>query len=92
MNKKHYRHLSYEQRCQIYALKKSGESQSSISQQLGVHKSTISRELKRNKGKRGYRYKQAQSYATERRHAASAVARKLTPDLLDLIEEKLCEH
>ena len=92
MTKKHYRHLSYEQRCQIYALKKSGESQSSISQQLGVHKSTISRELKRNKGKRGYRYKQAQSYATERRHAASAVARKLTPDLLDLLEEKLCEH
>jgi transposase, IS30 family len=34
---------------------------------IGVHKSTVSRELKRNRGGRGYRPQQAQSLALERR-------------------------
>ncbi|MEA3350554.1 MAG: helix-turn-helix domain-containing protein, partial [Chloroflexota bacterium] len=40
-----------EQRYQIYALLKSGQNKSDIAKVLGVDKSTISRELKRNRGK-----------------------------------------
>jgi IS30 family transposase len=38
-----------------------------ISEIVGVHKSTISRELTRNRGMRGYRPKQAHRFALERR-------------------------
>lgn len=62
-------HLGHALRCQIYALKKRNLSQSAIAQQLGVDQSTISRELKRNSGKRGYRYKQADMKARARRAA-----------------------
>ncbi|MCH8011826.1 MAG: hypothetical protein IIA61_07755, partial [Candidatus Marinimicrobia bacterium] len=32
---------------------------------IGVHKSTISREVKRNRGQRGYRHKQAHAKALD---------------------------
>ena len=57
---KGYHHLTYEQRCQLYALKKRSDSISVIAEEIGVHRSTIYRELERNRGERGYRYKQAQ--------------------------------
>ena len=47
------RHLTYEERCQIYALKKSGLSAGAIAVQQKRHRSTIYRELKRNRGGRG---------------------------------------
>ena len=56
---KRYTQLTREQRYQIYALKKAGHSQNKIALLVEVHKSTISRELKRNTGQRGYRPKQA---------------------------------
>nr|AUN37111.1 mobile element protein [uncultured bacterium] len=62
-----YRQLTQEQRYQISALLKAGFSQSHIAIELGVDKSTISRELKRNRGLRGYRPKQAQALALARR-------------------------
>ena len=52
-----YLHLTCEQRCQIYALLQSGHSQAHIARQIGVDPSTISRELVRNTGARGYRFK-----------------------------------
>jgi IS30 family transposase len=55
-----YRQLTREQRYQIYALKQMGHTQTAIATCLGVNKSTISRELRRNSGRRGYRPKQAQ--------------------------------
>jgi IS30 family transposase len=48
-------------------LKKAGHMQVDIAQLIGVHKSTISREVSRNKGQRGYRPKQAHCLALERR-------------------------
>ena len=60
---KHYKQLTYEQRCQIEALKKSGHSQRHIGRVVGVDQGTISRELRRNTGQRGYRHKQAQRSA-----------------------------
>ncbi len=55
-----------------------------------MSKSTISREIKRNSGLRGYRYKQAQKKAVERRQDASKSI-KMTDDIIALIDEKLSE-
>ena len=60
-----YTQLVHEQRYQIYALMKAEHNQTEIAEILGVHKSTISRELRRNCGLRGYRPKQAHSIAME---------------------------
>src|ERR1700694_4576840 len=87
-----YLHLTYEQRCQIYALLQSGDSQAYIARQIGVDRSTISRELVRNTGARGYRFKQAHDKASRRRQEASDQPRKMTPDVVELIEEKLTQE
>ena len=84
-----YHHLTQDERCQIWGLKKSGLSQRDIGRELGRHHTTIRREMQRNSGGRGYRYKQAHNKATERRHRASSVPRKMTPALWQLVEEKL---
>ena len=47
---KGYHHLTKEQRCQIYALKKRGDTVSCIAKELEVNKSTIWRELKKTQG------------------------------------------
>lgn len=62
-----YTQLTQEQRYHIYYLKKTGSTQSMIANDIGVHKSTISRELSRNRGGRGYRPKQAQESALTRK-------------------------
>ena len=62
-----YTQLTNEQRYQIYILMKAGHTQSQIATQIGVHKSTISRELRRNRGLKGYRPKQAHSLCLQRR-------------------------
>lgn len=61
-----YTHLTQEERYQIYALKRAGHGQSEIAGVLNRSPSTISRELRRNGGERGYRPKQAHSLARER--------------------------
>lgn len=64
---KTYTQLTSEQRYQISGLKKAGWKQTQIAVEVGVDKSTISRELKRNKGERGWRPLQAQRFRDERR-------------------------
>lgn len=64
---KDYKQLTREQRYQISGLKKAGLNQSQIADELVVHKSTISREFRRNKGRRGWHPKQAQELRDERR-------------------------
>jgi transposase, IS30 family len=64
-----YTQLTREQRYQIYALMKAGHSQAETAAILGVHKSTVSRELRRNRGRRGYRPALAQELAGARRRA-----------------------
>ena len=56
MSEKRYKHLTYEQRCQIYALLKINFSIRQIAADLNVAPSTISREILRNSGGSGYRY------------------------------------
>lgn len=61
-----YTHITREERYQIYALKKAGHKQNEIAKVLKRSESTISRELTRNCGRRGYRPKQAHSKSVER--------------------------
>ena len=61
-----YKHLSQVERYQIYALMKAGHDQTQIAKLLDRHKSTISRELSRNRGLKGYRPKQACATAAKR--------------------------
>jgi IS30 family transposase len=61
-----YQHLTQAQRYQIYALRKAQFNQTEIASELGVHKATVSREVRRGRGERGYRPKQAQELAVAR--------------------------
>jgi len=61
-----YSQLTRERRYQIYALKKAGQNQTQIALVIGCHKSTISRELRRNCGAKGYRPHQADEMAFDR--------------------------
>lgn len=67
---KKYDQLTQEQRYHIAALNKTGASQANMAFEIGVHKSTISRELRRNRGARGYSPKQAQTLSDDRRKTA----------------------
>ena len=61
-----YRRVTEFDRVKIYILLGENKSQSEIAEQVGFNKSTISRELKRNSGERGYRHKQAHEKAVAR--------------------------
>jgi transposase, IS30 family len=82
-----YRQLTQEQRYQIYALKKIGHTQTEIANCLEVSKSTFSRELHRNSGKRGYRPKQAQEKREQR--LKNKAKRRISVDDWSSIEAKL---
>ncbi len=83
-----YTQLTQEQRYQIYALRKAGFNQTVIAAELEVHKSTVTREIKRNTGQRGYRPQQAHQSALERRRKRAAKPR-INPALWPLVESKL---
>jgi len=93
-----YTQLSVENRHQIKALLDAGHNQSEIARTIGVHRSTISRELNRNvanadpEGK-GYQPESAQQL-TDQRHRDKPKHRRFTEDLKAqarrwLTEEKL---
>lgn len=84
-----YTQLTETERYQIYALMKLGHTQTEIAGVLDRCKSTISRELARNRGLRGYRPAQAQRLCRARR-AAKPRAR-LAPAVWDDVERLLRE-
>lgn len=67
-----YTQLTCHQRYHIYTFLKAGFCQTEIAEAIGVNKSTISRELRRNRGRKGYRPKQAQRFAHERQNKTQA--------------------
>ena len=92
--------LTQEQRYQIKAYLETGMYQKDIATKIGVHASTISKELKRNTGLRGYRPKQAQEKAEKRQRNAVKLI-KVTADSKIKIEqlikqelspEQVCEY
>jgi IS30 family transposase len=82
-----YTQLTQEQRYQISALLKTEHTQTKIATVIGVHKSTISRELRRNRGMRGYRPKQAHRFALKRRK--KSITRRITVETWSRIDDKL---
>jgi len=84
-----YHHLTYPERCQIFALKSSGESISQIAATLSVSRWTVYRELGRNQENAQYHYNRAHIQALKRRSKASNRHRKMTPEMVVLIEERL---
>ena len=92
---KKYKQLSLGQRYQIESLSKAGFPQTQIASLLGVHKSTICRELKRNTPKRGrtagqYIGEHAQQ-KTDLRHCSKPKRILLTEELKKRIAE-LMQH
>ncbi|AQQ70756.1 Transposase, IS30 family [Limihaloglobus sulfuriphilus] len=83
-----YKQLTEDDRIEIYAMKQAGNQQKQIAAALGVSPSTISRELARNTGLRGYRPKQAQQKALYRRMAARKAV-KMKPETIEYIESRL---
>jgi transposase, IS30 family len=79
-----YTQLTEGQRYQISVLLRNDFTKASIARQIGVHPSTIGRELCRNTGERGYRQKQAHEKALERRHHSEKQF-KMTGELTKII-------
>ena len=85
-----YKQLDILERQRIYFLRKQGFSLRKIAEDLSRSPSTISREVKRNSGGRGYRFAQAQRKARQRGTvAASSVPRKMTERMWSIVEKKL---
>jgi IS30 family transposase len=84
-----YTQLTQGQRYQIKALLDIGCKRNKIARQLGVDKSTISRELRRNRGQRGYRPKQAHEKALERRK--EKVQSNISAEIWQFVDVKLLQ-
>jgi transposase, IS30 family len=85
---KDYHQLTQGLRYQIAILNKAGKNQKDIAKLVNVSPSTICRELRRNTGKRGYRPKQAQTKADNRRQQA-AKPLKMTSEAIGLVDSKI---
>ena len=86
------KHLTKEQRYVIQTLHRRGISKKEIADELGVHKSTICRELKRNRTKRGkYNADVADTYANERKERF-AHNRKFTPFVKKTIDRYITQE
>lgn len=86
---KPHHQLTREQRYQIAALREAGHNQSEIARGIGVHKSTVSRELCCNHATRGYRPRHAHLLALARR--AGKVRCTLTPRHWDEVHRLLLQ-
>ena len=92
MDKKNYTHISVEQRIKIEALLKAGHKASFIAKQLGIHRSSIYRELKRNQTKTGkYNAVFAQELSEEQKERFS-YNRSFTFSMEKFIIEKLLKE
>jgi len=90
-----YKHLTLEQRYHIQAYKSRGYTNKEIAKQLGVHPSTISREIQRNKGEifSIYFAGGAEEKAKKRQTYKSRKANlKLTQENIKLIEKYLVKQ
>lgn len=90
-----HKQLDYLKRCKIQALWRAGYKQIDIAKEVGVHKSTISREIRRNIifvrtafGSWQYKADYAQTYADER-HKKKTKRVKLTKEIDVFIREKI---
>ncbi|MFG6159528.1 IS30 family transposase [Halomonas sp. 1390] len=86
-----YRQLTQIQRYQIHARYDVGMSQRQIGRKLGLHSSTISRELRRNATSGGYDPEQAQILSDHRRRIAWKWTKRL-PSMIAAVAGRLREE
>ena len=92
MNENNYCHITMEQRFKIEALLKAGHKVAFIAKQLKIHKSSIYRELNRNKTKTGkYNAAFAQELSEEKKERFSN-NRSFTFSMEKFIRDKLSEE
>lgn len=88
-----YKHLTEEERYQIDDLRREDFNQVEIAKKMGRSPSTLSRELSRNKGERGWRPHQAQLKAVEKLVArGTSNARKISEAAWKYAEEHLTKY
>jgi IS30 family transposase len=80
---KHYQQLTQEPRYQISALRKTGMSLRGIAKEVGIHFSTVSRELRRNVTANGYAPQDAHRLSDSRRRIAAKANKRA--DVTDTI-------
>ena len=87
-----YKQLTSEQRYTISVLLQKGETKSAIANAIGVHPSTITRELRRNTGSRGkYVWETAQRNAAYHKHRQPGnrtVGRELRQEVESLLRKE----
>jgi transposase, IS30 family len=88
VNNKH-RRLCAENRKVIANMKQAGKTQSEIAQAIGFSQSTISKELSRNHGRRGYRAAQAERLATERKNRKRTRPKVMVGVIKEEVEARL---
>ncbi|MFN0279873.1 MAG: transposase [Pyrinomonadaceae bacterium] len=86
---KKYQQLTLRQRYQIWTCMRAGMKQKEMAEEVGVHRSSISREIKRNASERGYRPQAADRKANERRKEKSK--RRIGEEVWTEVDEKLRE-
>ncbi len=82
-------HLTFAERQFLYRLNKVNTPKGEIARLMGRDRSTVYRELERNTGGNGYRPKQAQRFAQQRRLACGRSSKLDNPDVHQYVEEKL---
>jgi IS30 family transposase len=82
-------HLTVEEREVIAHMHRAGKTQTQIADRLGRHKSTVSRELRRNRSPNGYWAAAAQRKADQRRSRRPWVAKMERPEVRRYVQERL---
>ena len=80
--------LTYEQRYEIEVLIKRQYDVVDIAESVGVHNSTIYRELRKNSSSNGYKAKAAHKMAKDRAKEAGQAGKK-DPEILKAAEDKI---
>lgn len=86
---KKYNRLCAGDRKVIYNMNKAAFCQAEIGQAIGFSQGTVSKELSRNKGKRGYRNKQADDLAKERQKLKVTRPKVIAGKIKDQVEARL---
>lgn len=83
-----YSHLTLSEREDVMCLRREGRNTTEIARAIGRHKSTVSRELKRNSCARSYRASTAQARYEERRGACARPRILDDPAAYELVRDK----
>ncbi|MDA7931796.1 IS30 family transposase [Akkermansiaceae bacterium] len=88
MSKK-YRRLCAQDRKVIYNMNKAEIGQTEIGKAIGCAQSTISKELRRNKGKKGYRHAQAEGLARTRKKQKKGRTKVIRGEVKNQVDARL---